>query len=95
MGTKTDDLIVVSRDGVNYKATGTQLFDFEGGATFGGNLNTDSQLNVRRADDLSAIQVLQNGDLKASITAGGAATFVGSISAGGFRIDQLPSITTA
>ena len=38
MGTKTDDLIVVSRDGVNYKATGTQLFDFEGGATFGGDV---------------------------------------------------------
>ena len=38
MGTKVDDLIVVSRDGTNYKATGTQLFDFEGGATFGGDV---------------------------------------------------------
>lgn len=40
MGTKTDDLIVVSRDGVNYKATGSQLFDFDGVAAFDGKVTS-------------------------------------------------------
>ena len=47
MGTKTDDLIVVSRDGVNYKATGTQLFDFDGSATFGGSISGNGPVGYK------------------------------------------------
>ena len=80
MSTKTDDLIVVSRDGTNYKATGAQLFDFEGGATFGDTVESKYyKTAARTAPGNSLFRGYYNpgtGDQETvRITADGSATF--------------------
>ena len=63
MSTKKDDLFIVSRDGTNYKATGTQLFDFEGGATYGELTQVGGNPDGGAAD---GIQLYPTGTIKAA-----------------------------
>ena len=88
MATKTDDLFVVSRGGVNYKATGSQLFDFEGGAKFGTTLEVTSDVSAGGDLDVTG-EVTAGGDLDVT----GEVTVAKQITATeGYALAQLPAL---
>ena len=93
MATKTDDLFVVSRGGVNYKATGSQLFDFEGGATFGGATKIQPSGSSEINDNNAFAINYSDGTPKVSMTGNGSATFADQITATkGYALAQLPTL---